>query len=80
VALANSRTYSECSIKISQLQEALETRIIIEQAKGILMATERCDSDAAFEILKNRSQRSNRKLRLVAEEIVTSTTPPAHDP
>ena len=70
VALANTRTYSECSDKIRQLQEALETRVVIEQAKGVLMATERCGPDAAFEILKNRSQRSNRKLRLVAEEIV----------
>ena len=72
VALANTRTYSECSDKIRQLQEALETRVIIEQAKGVLMATERCDPDTAFETLKTRSQRTNRKLRVVAEEVVAS--------
>jgi GAF domain-containing protein len=76
VALANTRTYTECSDRIRQLQEALETRVVIEQAKGVLMATERCDADAAFEILKSRSQRSNRKLRLVAEDIVTAITAP----
>ena len=74
VALANTRTYSECSDKIRQLQEALESRVIIEQAKGVVMATERCDPDDAFEILKKRSQRSNRKLRQIAEEIVAGVT------
>lgn len=74
VALANTRTYSECSDKIRQLQEALESRVIIEQAKGVLMATTRCSPDDAFEQLKQRSQRENRKLRVVAEEIVTAVT------
>ena len=72
VALANTRTYSEASDKVRQLQEALDTRVIIEQAKGVLMATERVDADAAFERLKTRSQRTNRKLRLVADEVVSS--------
>ena len=70
VALANTRTYSACSDKIRQLQEALDTRVVIEQAKGVLMVTERCDADAAFEVLKDRSQRTNRKLRLVAEDVL----------
>jgi GAF domain-containing protein len=74
IALANTRTYSECSDKIRQLQEALESRVIIEQAKGVLMATNSCSPDAAFEMLKQRSQRENRKIRLVADEIVASVS------
>jgi len=74
VALANTRTYSECSDKIRQLQEALETRVVIEQAKGVLMARGSCGPDEAFEQLKQRSQRENRKLRVVAEEIVLAVT------
>jgi GAF domain-containing protein len=70
VALANTRTYSECSDRIRQLQEALDTRVIIEQAKGVLMATQRIDDQAAFELLRDRSQRTNRKLRLVAQAVV----------
>jgi GAF domain-containing protein len=77
VALANTRTYVECGDRIRQLQEALETRVVIEQAKGILMVTERCGPDAAFEILKARSQRANRKLRAIAEDVVGAATPPA---
>jgi GAF domain-containing protein len=72
IALENTRTYSECSDKVRQLQEALESRVVIEQAKGALMATERCDAEAAFQILKDRSQRSNRKIRVVAEEVVAN--------
>jgi GAF domain-containing protein len=74
VALANTRTYSECSDKIQQLQEALESRVVIEQAKGVLMATEGIDAEAAFQVLKDRSQRTNRKIRLVAEEVIASLT------
>ncbi len=71
IALANARTYGECGNKIRQLQDALETRVIIEQAKGILMVTNGCDADGAFDLLKRRSQRSNQKLRSVAEAVVS---------
>ena len=72
VALDNTRVYSEASDRIRQLQEALESRVVIEQAKGILMATERIDPEAAFDLLRTRSQRTNRKLRVVAQEVVAS--------
>jgi GAF domain-containing protein len=70
VSIANTRTYVECGDKIRQLQEALDTRVVIEQAKGVLMASMRIDDEAAFQLLRERSQRSNRKLRSVAEEVV----------
>jgi GAF domain-containing protein len=76
VALANTRTYAEATEKIVQLQEALDSRVVIEQAKGILMATERIDADAAFGRLKDRSQRTNRKLRVVAEEVIRALAAP----
>jgi AmiR/NasT family two-component response regulator len=53
-----------------QLQEALESRAVIEQAKGILIAERGCDPDEAFDVLRTRSQRENRKLRDVAGGIV----------
>ena len=76
VALANTRTYSECSDRIRQLQEALDSRVVIEQAKGALMATERIDAETAFERLKARSQTTNRKLRLVAEDVIADLASP----
>lgn len=51
--------------------EIAESRGIIEQAKGMLMLVYRLNADAAFELLKWRSQESNVKLRALAQQIVT---------
>jgi GAF domain-containing protein len=70
IALANARTHADAVALARQLQEALASRGIIEQAKGIVIAREGCSAEAAFEVLVARSQRENRKLRLVAEALV----------
>jgi GAF domain-containing protein len=59
-----------------QLSEAMQSRAVIEQAKGILMAVHRCDADDAFRHLVRRSQSTNRKLRDVAEETVKTASDP----
>ena len=51
------------------LQEALLSRDVIGQAKGILMERLKLTPDKAFEILKNSSQRLNLKLREVAHNV-----------
>jgi GAF domain-containing protein len=53
-----------------QLAEALDSRSIIDQAIGILMAQQRCPSGVAFEILRSASQGRNVKLRTIAADIV----------
>jgi len=53
-----------------QLVEAVATRDIIGQAKGILMARQGVDDAAAFEILRDGSNRMHRKLRDVARRVV----------
>ena len=58
-----------------QMEEALQSRDLIGQAKGILMAREGVTSDEAFEMLRRASQRLNVKLRHVAGEIVHPTQP-----
>lgn len=55
-----------------QLQEALVSRDVIGQAKGILMARHGVDADAAFGLLRQHSQTTNRKLRDVAEDLVAT--------
>ncbi len=70
VAVTNATLYETAAELGSQLQEAMSSRAVIEQAKGILMATTRCTPDRAFEILVRASQRENRKLRDIAIEIV----------
>jgi GAF domain-containing protein len=61
-----------------QLRGALAARTVIDQAVGIVMAREGCDATQAFDLLRQTSQRQNRKLRTIAAEIVTdvSGSPP----
>jgi hypothetical protein len=49
--------------------EIAENRGVIEQAKGMLMLVYRIDANAAFDLLKWRSQETNTKLRVLAEQI-----------
>ena len=51
--------------------QILENRAVIEQAKGVLMAVYNIDADAALDILKERSQQTNIKLRVLAEQLMT---------
>ena len=55
------------------LTQAIKSRETIDHAVGILMATGGISPQDAFQILVRASQRENRKLREVAEEIVTRT-------
>jgi GAF domain-containing protein len=55
---------------IDNLHVALTSRSMIDQAIGILMAQQRCDADAAFELLRRASQGRNTKLRDVAAAVV----------
>ena len=51
---------------------------MIEQAKGILMAQQRCGPDEAFDLRCRASQRANLKLHVLAEQIVAEVaSPPA---
>ena len=70
VAIANSDALLDGAEANDQLREALDSRDIIGQAKGILMERSNLDSDEAFDQMRVESQRDNRKLRDVAEDIV----------
>ena len=60
----------------AQLETALETRIVIEQAKGMLAERLRVSPDEAFEALR-RAARSNRvKLHALAAAVVASRETP----
>jgi PAS domain S-box-containing protein len=54
----------------AQLQFALESRVLIEQAKGVLMERHGLDAQAAFTRLRRRARSSSRKLPEVAREII----------
>lgn len=53
-----------------QLEAAIESRDVIGQAKGLIMAQTGVHADAAFELLRSMSQQQNRKLRDLAQMLV----------
>ena len=58
----------------ARLLARLDSMPVVEQAKGILMAQNRCGPDEAFDLLRRASQRSNVPLRDLAAQIVAKTT------
>ncbi len=62
---------------IEQLQSALNSRVVIEQAKGVLAATGRVDMDTAFQQLRKYSRDNNAKLSVLASQIANRTLDPS---
>jgi hypothetical protein len=79
VAASNLHTYHAARNEITNLQAALETRGIIDQAKGILMDRHKLTANQAFQVLAQMSMKTNRKLRTVADDLVhTGELPPGN--
>ncbi len=55
----------------AELQVALDSRVVIEQAKGILAADLGISVDRAFDLLRRHSRSNNATLRTVAQAVVT---------
>jgi transcriptional regulator with GAF, ATPase, and Fis domain len=72
--------YLEARDLAGQLEQALQSRAVIDRAIGIIMAESRCDADQAFAMLSRASNNRNIKLRDLAIEIVTQVggRPPPH--
>ena len=76
VVLANAAALMSTQLTNEHLQEALASRDLIGQAKGILMARQSITADDAFDLLRRASQRTNRKLRDVAADLIAKVDPP----
>ncbi|MDO9486358.1 MAG: ANTAR domain-containing protein [Actinomycetota bacterium] len=61
---------TSASDRTAHLERALDTNRCIGIALGILMATEKITADLAFQRLKAASQKSNRKLRDIADDVI----------
>ena len=75
-AIANSQRYAKARDLATQLGQALDSRAVIDQARGILMATHGIDAQQAFALLAKESQNTNVKLREVAARLVESISRP----
>jgi hypothetical protein len=75
VVLANASTLMSAELANRHLLDALASRDVIGQAKGILMARHGLTADQAFEDLRWASQRHGRKLGDLAAEVVDAVAP-----
>ena len=70
VAVANMQAYQDARNLADNLQFALESRAVIDQAKGILMERHKLTADQAFQLLARVSMTTNKKVRDVADQLV----------
>ena len=70
VAAGNLHAYQSARDMAANLRAALESRGVIDQAKGILMARHKLTADQAFQVLAQMSMKTNRKLREIADDLV----------
>jgi ANTAR domain len=66
----NLYAYQSAREMAANLQTALESRAVIDQAKGVLMERYRLTADQAFQLLARTSMSANRKVRDIAEHLV----------
>jgi transcriptional regulator with GAF, ATPase, and Fis domain len=73
ISVLQERTIHDSSIVRDQLQRALDTRIVIEQAKGVLVHTHRLDMDSAFRLIRHHARSTQTPMSVVAAGVVDGT-------
>lgn len=68
--LASASALEQSRRTAEQLEEALRSRVLIEQAKGMLAAERNVSVDRAFELLRDHARNHNASLRSVADAVV----------
>jgi hypothetical protein len=63
--------------RVEQLESALESRVVIEQAKGVLAERLRIDVHAAFELLRAAARNVQMSIHALARDVVESPVTPA---
>ena len=68
--IVNARVLADTNLLVRQLQHALESRVVIEQAKGVLMERHAIDPPTAFARLRAFARNNNRRISDVAGEVL----------
>lgn len=73
LALARYEEFKSLKVEVVDLKDAIETRKLVERAKGILMKRCNISEEDAFKLLQSHSQKENKKMREIADNIVTAS-------
>ena len=74
IGILHERALHEADVAREQLQHALDSRVLIEQAKGVIAHTDGVDMEEAFRLLRARARNSGQLLSIVAREVVDSAS------
>lgn len=78
IAILQDRATIDDRTLISQLRTALDTRVVIEQAKGIVAHEADLTMDEAFGRIRNHARSNNERLRDISAAIVSGDLTPSH--
>lgn len=73
LAMARYTEFSSLKSEVTDLKDAIETRKLVERAKGILMKRCNISEEDAFKLLQAHSQKENKKMREIAENIISAS-------
>jgi len=73
IGIVQQRTIRRSEVVTGQLQAALTSRIIIEQAKGVLAERLKISADEAFEVLRGAARSRNRLLSDLARDVTSGS-------
>lgn len=77
IAILQDRAAHDSDVLVGQLQEALDSRVVIEQAKGVIAQRMGVSMEEAFAWLRSYARNHNVLLRNAADDVITGTLDPA---
>lgn len=78
VAIVQDKAATDRDLLNEQLQTALDSRVVLEQAKGVLAQRGELQMDQAFQVLRSYARDHNRRLTDIARAVVSRELPAQH--
>ncbi|AMM20177.1 transcriptional regulator [Frondihabitans sp. PAMC 28766] len=70
ISILHERVLTDSGVIQEQLQHALDSRVLIEQAKGVIAHTHQLDMDAAYRMIRHHARSAQASLPVIAQGII----------